>query len=298
MPQSCPSVLRSGGACVILLIALTCAAPALSQTVDLTRRYVAGEQFGYHLVQTEARAGETARLEATTAHQVIFPPDGAPFERIRWTRLGDAAGPDAEAAARLPAYALSLVAGQSLESPRPGGSVDLLGMVTDLQTFYVAVSPGLGIDRLKAPGDVWVRPDLVIGDFQDGDAILSGRDCTRATLRLVAIEADDALVETRFDPPAASCLGSDSADAGVLPDNFQMTRRSGQGLLILHGAESFVILSRLDIHTGQLLEAEMTNRLDLTGRVCADETPDHCTALPPIHRVRRVTLQKTSLNGQ
>lgn len=284
---------------LVLALLLGVAGPAVAwQTLDLGRRYVPGERFQYRLVQTETRADETTRIEAISDHQVVAGDAGSePFEQVRWLNLGAPGGPDEAAARALAPYPLSLGVREILSSPRPGGSVALLGMVTDLQTFYVAVSRGLGIGHLKAVGDSHTRPDLVIGDFEDGQVILSGRDCTQATLLLKAMTAETVVIESRFEPPAASCLGADAPDqthdvAAAAPDNFHMVRRAGDQVLDLGGHESFVIVSTLRRSDGQLLAAEMDNRLDLAGRICSDATLAQCSPVPPILRVRHVSLER------
>lgn len=291
--------LAPGAVILALLLVLGATSPASArQELDLTRRYEVGQRFQYRLAQTETRGDQTSRVEAVSDHEVVADDDGGPpFERVRWLSLGEPGEADDIAARALAPYTLALGAEEQLESPRPAGSVALLGMVTDLQTFYVAVSRGLGLDKLKAVGDAHVRPELIIGDFEDGEAILSGRDCTRATLRLVAVEEDEVTVEARFEPPSQSCLDPAATPAaGEVPENFRMVRRAGPGVLDLHGHESFVILSRLRRSDGQLRAADMTNQLDLEGRMCADVALAACNAIPPIHRNRRVSLELIEAN--
>jgi hypothetical protein len=258
----------------------------------LSRTYREGERLRYRIVQSETRNGAATVLTGETAHEVVR--DGASLaEQVRWTRIGPPEAPDArsEEARAVPPYTLSLEAGGELESPRPAGAVDLLGMITDLQTFWVAVSPGLGVDRLAEPGDVHVRPELIVGDFADGEAILSGRDCTRATLTLLSRDAGAAVVETRFEPPEASCLDGAVPADGRPPSNFRMVRKVGDQFLDLEGHESFVVTSRLDADDGKIQSAEMVNRLALHGRICMDPALTQCAPMPEVRRERRVTLE-------
>lgn len=270
----------------LVFLALSSADPS-----PLSRRYEADERFRYRITQTETRNGQTSRLEAVTEHKVVSL--GAGFaEEVRWASItGSGIDRSAEAAA-IPPYTLSLEAGQGLESPRPAGAVDLVGLTTDLQTFYVAVSPGLGIANLVAAGDSYTRPELIVGDFADGAAILSGKDCTEATLTLRSVDPDtgDAVVETRFLPPTSSCLSDAAAAGDGTPDNFRMVRKVGDQFLDLHGRESFVIVTTLEGRNGRIATAEMVNTLELRGRSCADAELTHCAAIPDVKRERRVSL--------
>jgi hypothetical protein len=284
---------------IALMAVAALAAPPQARTPQdearrppLSRTYREGERLRYRIVQSETRNGATTVLTAETEHEVARERAGL-AERVGWTRMGPPEAPDSRSdeARAVPPYTLSLEPGGGLESPRPAGAVDLLGLITDLQTFWVAVSPGLGADRLAEPGDVHVRPELIVGDFADGEAILSGRDCTRATLTLVSRDAEASVVETRFEPPTTSCLdGAAPADGGP-PFNFRMVRRAGEQFLDLEGHESFVITSRLDGGDGKIRSAEMVNGLALHGRVCMDAGLTQCTPMPEVRRERRVTLE-------
>jgi len=270
----------------LFILALASAEPS-----PLLRRYEAGEHFRYRITQTETRNGQTSRLEAITEHDVV--PLGAGFaEQVRWVSIHSGGIDRSAESAAIPSYTLSLEEGQSLESPRPAGAVDLVGLTTDLQTFYVAVSPALGIANLIMPGDSFTRPELIIGDFADGAAILSGRDCTMATLTLRSLdpESGSAVVETRFLPPTSSCLSAAAAGGEGAPDNFQMVRKVGDQFLDLHGRESFVIVTTLEGRRGRIARAEMVNTLELSGRSCADAALTRCAAIPDVKRERRVSL--------
>lgn len=258
----------------------------LSQDAPV-RIYHPGEQLRYRLTQTEMRGGETLTLSGDTLHRVVRQKDRW-VEVVTWTRLGEPGSPDDRLARALPAYRLSLAKSGSLESPRPRASVALMGGVTDLQTFYVAVSPAVGIDRLSAAGDWFRRPEPVIGEFADGATILSGRDCTTTTVRLVSASQTAWIVRTTFEPPAKPCLKRPAAARP--PENFEMVRKTGDAFLDLHGRERFSIMSTLERPSGRIKRAEMTNILDLEGRSCAEAALAHCRPLPPIRRERRVEL--------
>lgn len=274
----------------MLIPALVVLALSPADPSPLLRRYEVGEHFRYRITQTETRNGQVSHLEATTEHDVVAL--GAGFaEQVRWVSIHSAGVDRSAEAAAIPAYTLSLEEGQGLESPRPSGAVDLVGLTTDLQTFYVAVSPALGIAHLVAPGDSFTRPELIVGDFADGAAILSGRDCTMATLTLRSLdpETGSAVIETRFQPPTSSCL-SDPAGGESAPDNFQMVRKVGDQYLDLHGRESFVVVTTLEGGSGRISAAEMVNTLELSGRSCADAALTRCIAIPAVKRERLVSL--------
>lgn len=278
---------------LILILALPTVDPS-----PLQRRYEAGEHFRYRITQTEVRNGQISHLEAVTEHRVVALGSGF-TEEVRWVSMSTPGADRSAEVAVIPPYTLSLEAGQGLESPRPTGAVDLVGLTTDLQTFYVAVSPGLGLGNLVTQGDSYTRPQLIVGDFADGAAILSGQDCTEATLTLRSVDTEtgSAVVETRFSPPTSSCLSDAVADGGVPPDNFRMVRKVGDQFLDLHGRESFVVISTLEGGGGRILEAEMVNTLELSGRACADAALNRCAPIPDVKRERRVSLALETLEA-
>jgi len=275
-------------------LALLTSAGAQAQLLP-PRHYADASEYRYHLLQEETRGGVSTSLDGVVAIKVERRPNGDYAETIRWVRLGESGSPDDAAARALPAYHLSLAPGGTIESPRPKGSVALLGMVTDLQTFYAAISPGLGAGDIKDVGRPVERQEPVIGDFSDGDVILSGKDCTIARLTVTAIERDHVVLETRFDPPARSCLSGPAATDGGVPRNFEMIRKVGAFFISLVGTEQFTIVSRVSRRDGQLLEADMINRLDLEGRRCTDAALTDCSPTPPVSRVRKVRLKLSAV---
>jgi hypothetical protein len=277
---------------LIGLLLLWLAGTAQAQEAGpILRHYTAGETLRYRLVQTESRNGVQTRLEAVTEHVVSTE---AASEQVHWISLTPADASDAAALRALAPYHLSLVPGGRLASPRPRDSVALLGLVTDLQTFYVAVSPALGAGRLRSVGDRFTRAEPVTGDFADGDHILAGKDCTVPTLTLKSITESEIVVETDFAPPATSCLpphAQPAATTGAVPDNFMMVRAVGDTVLDLAGTERFVITTTLDRGSFRIRSAAMVNTLRLRGRSCTDRTLTSCSVIPDLVRERKVTLE-------
>lgn len=274
---------------VLPVIALVLASSAQAREPSpLARHYMEGETFGYRIEQVESRDGKTTRVVGRTSHRVVRNGDGF-AEQVQWKTLRIGEDVRDAAAAEIPAYLLSLEAGQPLSSPRPD-SVDILGLVTDLQTFYVAVSPALGAAHLAEPGDSHTRSELVVGDFADGATIVAGKDCMQTTMTLREVGSDGVLVTTAFVPPARSCLeAADSSDD--MPENFRMVRRVKDNFLSLSGHERFTINTELEPVSGRIRHATMVNVLELDGEICRDAALTKCTAIPHISREREVSLE-------
>jgi hypothetical protein len=146
----------------------------------------------------------------------------------------------------------------------------MTGEITDLNTFYVAVSPMLHVQKLST--SLFSFKDSVLhGNFTDGKQILSGEDCIEVTQKLLTHDSKITLIETSFLPPARVCIiplidtiGKQFISA---PNNFQMIRKgNGDKVNLLWGIEEFTIQTTIDNHTGQILKAEMINLLNLKMR--------------------------------
>ncbi|MCF6193311.1 MAG: hypothetical protein L3J46_03130, partial [Kangiellaceae bacterium] len=91
--------------------------------------------------------------------------DHVPFEAIRWKShwLGDE---DLSSAAKhFPEYKVSLDPNGSILLPSFKND-EMVGPVTDLNTFYVALSQTLGISKLHQTGDLYFNQQLIRGDIR------------------------------------------------------------------------------------------------------------------------------------
>jgi hypothetical protein len=266
----------------------------LSQTVKF-RKYRKGDHFFYQLTTESSRNDKPdAITKSVSSHSIIQDSVGNLVERVRWInkisiKNNDTTILDAEAKS-VPPYLLSLLQGGQLKIP-PLTVPSMTGEITDLNTFYVAVSPALHIQRL-GPNHLSFKDSVLKGNFADNKQILSGEDCIQVTQKLLVKDNDFTIVETSFLPPSYAGITPLLDTIGIqlfeVPNNFQMVRRAtGNKVNLLWGVEEFIITSTLDNRTGQLLKAEMINQLRLRMRYNSSEDLKTYEAEIPL-TIRRV----------
>ncbi len=172
----------------------------------------------------------------------------------------------------------------------------VVGPVTDLHTFLVAVSPQVGVDKVQRPGETYTSPEAPVASWANGDDIPVGEDCIQIAITLKELHADTAVYETRFTPPAEQTLEmlKPWMEAQVVegtPNNFQQQMKIGPAAAVMWGREEFVITSTIRRADGMILEATMDNTLDLRLKVGCDPALDTCQHELPMKIQRDLTLE-------
>jgi hypothetical protein len=134
---------------------------AQAQTYQFHRRYVDGDSYQYRVTSKAERNGTPdGEATAVSRHSAVVPRDGVPYERISWSQLvtRDASGRETPStdAEKLQPYEISLDAQGRVVPPKLTIPV-MIGRVTDLNTFMVAVSPRVGVQTLRNVGDRHTR---------------------------------------------------------------------------------------------------------------------------------------------
>lgn len=148
---------------------------------------------------------------------------------------------------------------------------EMVGDITDLNTFFVAIAPALNIQKLTKSDPDFKNAEPRQGNFADSLVILYGTDCIEVTQHLLEATKKYVIVRTDFTPPASFCLKPllDTMAVNLFdhPNNFQMIQKGAADKVnVLWGVESFSITSKIDLKIGKLLEATMTNALNLRMR--------------------------------
>jgi hypothetical protein len=225
---------------------------------------------------------------------------GVPYNEVHWissTQMGVKDTLDLSAKARaVPPYRISFDPRGSMALP-PLNDPAMTEPITDLHTFFVAISPALGATRLKIAGDSYTKPQPAIGDFSNGANILKGQDCLQTSMSLMAQSGDTDFVQTRFFPPPTNGLSYITPDMNtpVIADtvnNFQMLMPAGNGKFnYQYGRELFTIDTKVSKASGTLLEASMFNMLSLRLHVMCDQQYEHCAMQMPMAIVRTLALE-------
>jgi hypothetical protein len=269
------------------------------------RKYRTGERYQYRITTESIRNGKpTGNSVAVSEHNVLA--DSVGFsERIRWIEKkiyeGDSILNNDNIARQVAEYKVSLDRSGKVLLP----SLDIPGMVgeiTDLNTFYVAVSPALNAQKLTARQKVIKNPETREGNFADNKHILYGKDCMIVTQELLGESGAYIEVKTVFSPPGNSCMRL-LADSLVKPDtndsfNFQMIQKGQNGKVnYFWGVESFEIVSKIEKQTGKIIEAAMVNELNLKMLYNCDPDIKRFDAELPVSIKRKVYLKLLDENG-
>jgi len=236
------------------------------------RHYKKGEHFHYRLTTETFRNNLPDSKTISVSYHTIVEDSTSLVEEIKWISKKVYAKDTLQLdsiAQKVPPYKISLLPGGQWKIP-PLSIPEMTGEITDLNTFYAAISPALHSQRL-GPTLLSFSDTTVKGNFADGQQIIAGEDFINVKQRLLNKEKNITTIETSFFPPSFAgitpyidTIGKQSFD---VPNNFQMIRRgAGDKVNLLWGVEEFTITSTLDNHSGILLKADMINVLNLRMR--------------------------------
>jgi len=252
------------------------------------RHYVNGEVSRYTYTENETGTDLTAVARLTS-----YVRRGIGGEQVKWVAL-DSNGQDLSAQARaFPPYDLSLDPNDpnGLALPNTQTAGQLQAPVDDQLTFYVSLSDDVGIENLHQPGQSYVDPTLLSGNFANSTTPV-GQDLIQLTTTLTSLSARQATFTSSYQPPPQGGLQlsqpfMSSPVCGSTPNNFELVQAEGAEYVALWGCESFTVTTVVDRFSGQIVSVQMTNPLQLDGTLCQDEALTECTPIPP------TTLQRT-----
>jgi hypothetical protein len=264
------------------------------------RRYQPGQEFSYRIEdrrrQQSGEAVTSTIAVARSTHRVAVEA-GVPVEVVGWIDVMDlVTGDHRTNLGGLPASRVSLHPNGPIEPGKPAGDPLMIGMITDLVTFYIAVSPKVGAANLHLPGDKASAPAPVYGDFADGTAFLVGRDKFRVDVEMTALSGQ--LVEyatymqpLAFEPGELHREFMQQPACPSAPNNIQYVRRQSESYLAAWGCESIAIKTKIDRQSGAIVEALMVNYLLQNVKTCQDAALTQCTDSPQIEENRTVDLK-------
>jgi hypothetical protein len=280
--------------CAGALVA-TCPVASASSSPAYTyaRHYVDGQVTRY--TYTENNAGTEVTAVARLRSYIR---DGIGGEQVRWVSLvSDGQDLSAQAQA-FPPYVLSLDPNDpdGLALPATQPAAPLQGPVDDLLTFYVGLSVHVGIGTLHQPGQSFVDPTLLAGNFSNATTPV-GQDLIQLTTTLTTLSDQQATFTSSYQPPPQGGLQltqpfMSSPVCGSTPNNFELVQAAGTQFVALWGCESFTVTTTVDRYSGQIISVQMTNPLQLDGTLCQDEALTTCTPIPPSTLLRTIELTR------
>jgi len=269
-----------------------------TQTIGY-RKYTEGAVFSYKLTTTAYRNDQLTGTTISVSRHRVVKHKGLFLEEISWQRKTTSTGQHAinqdTLALKVPPYKVSLSPKGKVLLPAltvPG----MVGEITDLNTFYVAIAPALKVQNLSLQNRSFVNSELRQGNFADSVVILYGTDCIQVTQTLLQLEKEYAVIETKFTPPPSFCLvpllDTVAGKSFGQFSNIQMIQKAPGGKQNLFwGVEEFTITSTIGLKSGEIRHAVMDNHLTL--RMRCDITPDlkSYAVETPVTIKRRVELE-------
>lgn len=172
------------------------------------------------------------------------------------------------------------------------------GLVADLRTVHLAVSPFAGVNRLHRVGDSYTQPQPVSLSRNGGAAMSVSEDCLELKLVLTGLTPFEAVLRATFSPPAVPCHPprapglNKPVDSDGSPNNVWQVSRTGGTYRVRWGKETAVVNVTLDRKTGALLAAELDDVRLINERRRCDANFNGCA--PGTQSIRRRSLQITA----
>lgn len=276
--------------------------PAIAYSQIPVRKYKAGDTYKYKLTTEQWRNDTYNGKTVSIAEHYVVSEAGTLAEEIKWISKISYKGSDSASldsfAKRVESYRISLLPNGKVLLPKLT-VVEMVGEVTDLNTFFVAVAPASNANEVSAKNPVYINREPRQGNFADSIFILYGTDCIEMSQHFIGADKLSTTVRTDFLPPASFCLSPllDTVTKKIYdqPNNFQMIQRgAGDKVNFFWGVETFTITSRVDNKTGAIIEANMENILSLQMRYNATkDLQSYAVQMPvKIKRILRLELIK------
>lgn len=270
------------------------------------RVYDVGASSVYRLTTRAYHNGKFASESIATSRHLIVERKGTPFERVTFTGLEESTKQGKKSLVALPGivkkvkpFYISLAPHGSLSIPKLNVP-QMTGPITDLITFWVALSPKVGADKLHAVGAGRTLQKPFGGDWANGASLPVGRDQTVVTSQLIALTPKTTTFKTSFLPPSGAGIQMahpfmTKRVVSTAPNNFEQVQAIGDGEFdAMWGNERYVITETVDRKSGQIIHATMDNYLKLKLRVQCDAGFKRCGPEFPFTITRKETLVRVS----
>jgi len=276
--------------------------PVIAFSQIPVRKYKAGDTWKYKLTTEHWRNDKYSGKTVSIAEHRVVNDAGTLAEEIKWISkisYNETAPVSLDSFAKLVTpYHISLLPNGKVLLPKLTVS-QMVGEVTDLNTFFVAIAPASNANKVSAKNPVYINKEPRQGNFADSIFILYGTDCIEMSQHFISSDKQSTTIRTDFLPPASFCLTPklDTVATKIYdqPNNFQMIQKStADKVNFFWGVETFTITSKVDNKTGAIMEASMENTLNLQMRYnSSKDLQSYAMQMPvKIKRVLKLELIK------
>ena len=295
-----------------ILFILFAAAGALPADNGFTysRAYRLGSAFSYTLRTDSYNNGKLASETVSESRHEVVDIEGVPYEQISFVSLKETTDPSAgtfqdlsDDARKVPSFLVSLDGRGKIKTPVLDVP-SMSGPVTDLVTYYVAMSQKIGASEVHNAGEVHQVAELMKGSWADNVSKPLGDDVLQVSTTLVFLDANEAVFKSVFAPPERSSLSmslpwmQEPVTDGI-NNNFQQIQRTAAGEFnIMWGNEGFTIITTVMRDTGIIEKATMRNDLKLRLKIGCDAQYAACQAELPLAISRAEVLTLNTVSSQ
>jgi hypothetical protein len=256
----------------------------------LQRNYNVGEVLSYRIVMAHEMDGKiSSSYDAHATGTVKQNANGTYYEEFLWTKLfEDGAEVNLSKESHDLRQTLSLAPGFKLSIPPELPKIDasLIGPVTDLLTFYVDDSLAIRQPTIRRAGDHIFLKTSIASSWG------AGQDCIDFDVTLLAIDKiqNTATLKVSHVPPSTICIQppADWMKNQVMdtPNNWFEIESHADKWIASAGKEAFDVELNVDLVSGIIHSATMTNPVDFESRECGDKDLKNCSG-PVKHRIVR-----------
>jgi hypothetical protein len=231
----------------------------------------------YLMTASNSERGHTIRYQAKATGEMLHDSGGHPFELFAWSDLiVDGRPIDLPQTARDFKEPLSL--DPAFKAPFPDlskVSLNLIGPITDLMTFYVDARLAMGMKLTKDSPHAYFkfgRPS----SWADGQHVILGKDSIDFDVTLKSLDDQSVTIEVRHVPPKDSPLDL-PADwmkdpVGDTANNWVEVVKNADGKYRAGvGKEIFDVQLVISLSSGRIVSATQDNTVDVVERICSDD---------------------------
>jgi len=270
------------------------------------RIYHLNETLSYSLTAQELDSSNVPKYTfiGKSNHQVQIQDGIELSESVKWIELifsiGGATYDFSSTATAFPEYKMSLT--NLLPLPELHTRGFMVGMVTDLYTFYNVLLFQDGARNLQYPGDRFAPIELMEAKIDNREVSAEVSDfryyesCFEYAIDMLSLDENTVTYKIYTNPPTASCIeniGSSINESEVI--NFVLMLNNQNGPQLQWGTEVFELFILVETSTGVIQSAEFGNNY-LRGftRPCSTEEIASCDGpIEPLEVRRNVILRRS-----
>jgi hypothetical protein len=277
--------------------------PCLSQATEsysYKRNYIEGENLSYMLTASELDDNNQAKstVRGFSEHHVSSDASHH-LESIQWVNM--IKNCENVVLENKPETNMSLSLDGGAKTLSFDGEIALIGLKTDLATFYEALTIDDAAQKVQSPAETYRAKKLVRANIRNKETdtdglpqLLQYESCLSLSIEMTDLTNAHASYKTLFSEPSEDCalkLFFDWMKDDEFAVNFQHLTKVEGGYYVMWGQEKFETRISVNRESGKIVSGEFgENYLQGRGRFCQDPWKEACEDIIPITLKRAVQL--------